>query len=65
VPREAGQEKTAARTTRLPRFFDQACDPVRVRKKDPELAFLTEVSSVPLRRQHQAFAAFFAGRGRR
>jgi putative transposase len=35
-------------------------------KKDPDLAFLTEVSSVPLqqvlRHQHQAFAAFFAGR---
>jgi putative transposase len=37
-------------------------------KKDPELAFLNEVSSVPLqqalRHQHQAFAAFFAGRAR-
>ncbi len=37
-------------------------------KRDPELAFLTEVSSVPLqqalRHQHQAFAAFFAGRAR-
>jgi putative transposase len=35
-------------------------------KKDPELAFLTEVSSVPLqqalRHQHAAFGAFFAGR---
>jgi putative transposase len=35
-------------------------------KKAPELAFLTEVSSVPLqqalRHQHLAFAAFFAGR---
>ena len=34
-------------------------------KKDPDLAFLTEVSSVPLqqalRHQHQAFTAFFAG----
>ncbi len=33
-------------------------------KKDPDLAFLSEVSSVPLqqalRHQHQAFIAFFA-----
>ena len=37
-------------------------------KKDPELAFLNEVSSVPLqqalRHQHQAFAAFFGKRAR-
>ena len=37
-------------------------------KKDPSLAFLSEVSSVPLqqtlRHQHQAFAAFFARRAR-
>jgi putative transposase len=37
-------------------------------KRDPELAFLTEVSSVPLqqalRHQYQAFAAFFAKRAR-
>jgi putative transposase len=37
-------------------------------KKDPDLAFLTEVSSVPLqqtlRHQHQAFTAFFAKRTR-
>jgi putative transposase len=37
-------------------------------KKDPELSFLSEVSSVPLqqalRHQHTAFAAFFAGRAR-
>jgi putative transposase len=37
-------------------------------KKDPGLAFLSEVSSVPLqqalRHQHQAFAAFFARRAR-
>ncbi len=31
MPRAAGQEKIAARTAWLPRFFDQACDPVRVR----------------------------------
>jgi putative transposase len=39
-----------------------------VLKKDPGLAFLTEVSCVPLqqalRHQHQAFGAFFAGRAR-
>jgi len=38
-------------------------------KKDPGLAFLSEVSSVPLqqalRHQHRAFTAFFAGRARR
>jgi putative transposase len=37
-------------------------------KKDPEFAWLNEVSSVPLqqvlRHQHQAFAAFFGGRAR-
>jgi putative transposase len=37
-------------------------------KKDPDLAWLNEVSSVPLqqalRHQHKAFAAFFAGRAR-
>jgi putative transposase len=37
-------------------------------KKDPDLTFLSEVSSVPLqqvlRHQHQAFAAFFARRAR-
>src|SRR5207342_2893116 len=35
-------------------------------KKDPEFAFLSDVSSVPLqqtlRHQHKAFGAFFAGR---
>ena len=39
-----------------------------IMKKDPDLAFLTEVSSVPLqqalRHQHQAFTAFFARRAR-
>ena len=38
-------------------------------KQDPRLAFLNEVSSVPLqqalRHQHQAFRGFFAGRARR
>ena len=37
-------------------------------KKDPDLAFLNEVSSVPLqqalRHQHKAFGAFFTGRAR-
>jgi len=37
-------------------------------KKDPDLAFLNQVSSVPLqqalRHQHQAFRGFFAGRAR-
>ena len=37
-------------------------------KQDPALAFLNEVSSVPLqqalRHQHQAFRGFFAGRAR-
>ena len=37
-------------------------------KRDPELAFLSEVSCVPLqqalRHQHQAYCAFFAGRAR-
>jgi putative transposase len=37
-------------------------------KQDPDLAFLAEVSSVPLqqalRHQHQAFTAFFARRAR-
>ena len=37
-------------------------------KRDPDLAFLTEVSSVPLqqalRHQHKAFCAFFAKRAR-
>ena len=126
MPCAAGQEKAAARTAWLPQFFDQTCDPVRVRtayrcraypdqaqqavltrtfgcvrvvwnrtlaarqrrwradhkgtsyaesdraltamKKDPELGFLSEVSSVPLqqalRHQHQAFTAFFARRAR-
>ena len=126
MPRTAGQEKTAVRTARLPQFFDQTCDHMRVRtafrcraypdpaqqqvlnrtfgcvrvvwnrtlaarngrwhadckgtsyaesdraltamKKDPELAFLSEVSCVPLqqalRHQHQAFTAFFGKRAR-
>jgi putative transposase len=126
VPRAAGQKIIVVDTARLPQFFDQKCDPVRVRtaykcraypdpaqqlvltrtfgcvrvvwnrtlaerhrrwhadhtgmsyaqsdraltamKQDPDLAFLTAVSSVPLqqalRHQHQAFRAFFAKRAR-
>ena len=126
MPHAAGQDKTTARTARLPRFFDHTCDPVKVRtayrcraypgpaqqqvlsrtfgcirvvwnrtlavrrtrwhlerkgtsygasdraltamKKDPDLAFLSEVSCVPLqqalRHQHKAFGAFFARRAR-
>jgi putative transposase len=126
VPRAPGQENTAARTARLPLFFDHTCDNFSVRtayrcraypdpaqqavlnrtfgcvrvvwnrtlaarharwhqaghgtsyaetdraltamKKDSDLAFLNEVSSVPLqqalRHQHQAFTAFFARRAR-
>jgi len=126
VPRAVGQENTAARTARLPQFFDHMCDAVRVRtackcraypdqaqqqvlartfgcvrvvrnrtlaarrarwhlagkgtsyaesdraltamKKDPDLAFLNEVSCVPLqqalRHQRQAYSAFFARRAR-
>jgi putative transposase len=126
VPHAARQEKTAARTARLPQFFDHTCDPLKVRtaykcraypdqtqqqvlartfgcvrvvwnrtlaarntcwrlegkgtsyaesdraltamKKEPDLAFLNEVSSVPLqqalRHQQQAYSAFFARRAR-
>jgi putative transposase len=31
VPREAGQKKTATGTARIPRFFDQMYDPIRMR----------------------------------
>jgi putative transposase len=124
MPCAAGQDKTAAGTAWLPRFFDHTCDTVKVRtayrcraypdqeqqaalartfgcvrviwnrtlaerhrrwhtdhtgmsyaesdraltamKQDPDLAFLSAVSSVPLqqalRHQRQAFAAFFAKR---
>ena len=48
--------------------YAQADTALTFLKKDPDLAFLTEVSSVPLqqalRRQHQAFTAFFARRAR-
>ena len=126
MSRAPGQEKTAAHMAWLPQFFDQTCDPARMRtayrcraypdeqqqavlnrtfgcvrvvwnrtlaarharwhtertgtsyaatdraltamKKDPDLAFLSDVSSVPLqqalRHQHKAFSAFFAKRAR-
>jgi putative transposase len=35
-----------------------------IMKQDPDLAFLGEVSSVPLRHQYQAFTAFFEKRAR-
>jgi putative transposase len=48
--------------------YAQADRALTAMKKDPGLAFLNEVSSVPLqqalRHQHQAFAAFFARRAR-
>jgi putative transposase len=126
VRRERAHENIATCTARLSPFFDQVCDPAKVRtacrcraypdqaqqqvlartfgcvrvvwnrtlnarraryaadgsrtsyaqtdraltvmKRDPELAFLNEVSSVPLqqalRHQHKAFAAFFGKRAR-
>ncbi len=48
--------------------YAQADAALTIMKKDPDLAFLNEVSSVPLqqalRHQHQAFSAFFARRAR-
>ena len=48
--------------------YAQADAALTILKKDPDLAFLNEVSSVPLqqalRHQHQAFTAFFARRAR-
>jgi putative transposase len=48
--------------------YAQADAALTLMKKDPDLAFLTEVSSVPLqqalRHQHQAFTAFFGKRAR-
>ena len=48
--------------------YAQADAALTLMKKDPDLAFLNEVSSVPLqqalRHQHQAFTAFFARRAR-
>jgi putative transposase len=48
--------------------YAQSDRALTVMKKDPDLAFLSAVSSVPLqqalRHQHGAFAALFAGRAR-
>ena len=48
--------------------YAQADAALTLMKQDPDLAFLSEVSSVPLqqalRHQHQAFSAFFARRAR-
>jgi len=64
VPRAAGQEKTAARTARLPRFFDQTCDPVRVRTAYRCRVYPDQAQQQALRHQHAAFTAFFARRAR-
>jgi putative transposase len=53
---------------RISTSYAQADTALTLMKKDPDLAFLNEVSSVPLqqalRHQHQAFTAFFARRAR-
>jgi putative transposase len=53
---------------RISTSYAQADTALTLMKKDPHLAFLNEVSSVPLqqalRHQHQAFTAFFARRAR-
>ena len=55
-------------TERKSTSYAQADAALTIMKKDPDLAFLNEVSSVPLqqalRHQHQAFSAFFARRAR-
>ncbi len=55
-------------TDRTSTSYAQADAALTIMKKDPDLAFLSEVSSVPLqqalRHQHQAFSAFFARRAR-
>ena len=62
----ARQERYA--TERKATSYAQTDRALTVMKKDPGLAFLTEVSSVPLqqalRHQHKAFCAFFARRAR-
>ncbi|MBV9205142.1 MAG: transposase [Actinobacteria bacterium] len=56
------------RTERKGTSYAQTDAALTVLKKDPDLAFLNEVSSVPLqqalRHQHRAFTAFFAKRAR-
>jgi len=55
-------------TERKSTSYAQADAALTLLKKDPDLAFLREVSSVPLqqalRHQHKAFTAFFAKRAR-
>ena len=55
-------------TERTSTSYAQTDAALTLLKKDPGLAFLSEVSSVPLqqvlRHQHQAFTAFFARRAR-
>jgi putative transposase len=62
----ARQERYA--TGRKATSYAQTDRALTAMKKDPGLAFLTEVSAVPLqqalRHQHQAFCAFFARRAR-
>ena len=62
----ARQERYA--TERTATSYAQTDRALTAMKKDPALAFLTEVSTVPLqqalRHQHQAFCAFFAKRAR-
>ena len=62
----ARQERYATQRTAI--SYAQTDRALTAMKKDPGLAFLNEVSSVPLqqalRHQHQAFTAFFAKRAR-
>ena len=55
-------------TERKSTSYAQTDAALTIMKKDPDLAFLNEVSAVPLqqalRHQHQAFTAFFARRAR-
>ena len=55
-------------TGRIGTSYAETDQALTLMKRDPELAFLNEVSSVPLqqalRHQHKAFSAFFAGRAR-
>jgi transposase len=55
-------------TERKPTSYRETDAALTAMKRLPELAWLNEVSSVPLqqtlRHQHKAFAAFFAGRAR-
>ncbi len=59
---------TRWQTERKSTSYAQTDAALTIMKKDPDLAFLNEVSSVPLqqalRHQHQGFTAFFARRAR-